>query len=258
MTGMPVTIGTMRLSRRGLAAIAAAALLCAAALVVLIARADFGSDHGLWIATALVIGLGFAGAGLFAWYRNPCNRIGVLMVATGFAWYVGLLARTEPPLLFSVGFMLENLYVAPAVHLLLAYPSGRLERRVDRALVAITYTIVTLGFVPVALFVSSAAYGCVDCPENLFLVENNPSFGEAWLDALSVSGVVVPLAVVVRLFQRWRRASRPLRRTVTPVFLAGSLLMLSLATLLAIVLLGGTLGGLLDEIGDMLGGVAAP
>jgi signal transduction histidine kinase len=238
---MPAPPRNIRLSRRLLAAIAATAVVCAFGLVYLIASADFGSDPGLWIAAALVIGLGFAGAGLFAWYRNPCNRIGVLMVATGFAWYVAQLARTEPALLFSIGFALENLYVAFAVHLLLAYPSGQLEGRIDRVLVACTYATVTLGFVPIALFVSSAEYGCTGCPENVFLIENQPSFGGSWLDGLSVLGVVVPLAVVARLVQRWRRASRPLRRTVTPVFLAGAVLMVTLATLLAIALLGGSM-----------------
>jgi signal transduction histidine kinase len=231
----------MRLSRALVAVIAGAAVLCAFGLVYGIASADFGRDQGIWIAASLVIGLGFVGVGLFAWYRSPGNRIGVLMVATGFAWYVGMLARTEPPLLFSIGFTLENLYVALAVHLLLAYPSGRLEGRIDRVIVACTYATVTFGFVPVTLFVSSAAYGCVGCPENVFLIENEPSFGASWLDGLSVLGVVVPLAVVARLAQRWQRASRPLRRTVTPVFLAGAALMITLATLLAIALLGGSM-----------------
>jgi signal transduction histidine kinase len=241
MAEMSATPRTMRLRRGALFAIAATAVVCGAGLVYLIATADFGSDHGLWIAADLVIGFGFVGVGLFAWYRSPENRVGMLMVATGFAWYLSLLARTDPPLLFSIGFMLENLYVAPAVHLLLAYPSGRLDGWIDRALVAFTYVAVTLGFIPVALFVSSAAYGCTGCPENVFLVENIPSFGRSWLDGLSVIGIAVPLAVVARLVQRWRRASRPLRRTVTPVFLAGSALMLALATLLAIVLLGGSM-----------------
>jgi signal transduction histidine kinase len=238
MAGMPVAPPTLRLSRGLLAAIAAAAVVCGFGLVYLIGTADFGSDHGLWIAAELVIGFGFVGVGLFAWYRSPGNRVGMLMVATGFAWYVGQLARTDPPLLFSIGFTLENLYVAPAVHLLLAYPSGRLEGWFDRALVACTYAAVTLGFVPVALSVGPAAYGCTGCPENVFLIAEDPSFGSAWLDGLSVIGIVVPLAVVARLVQHWQRASRPLRRTVTPVFLAGGALMVTLATLLTLALLG--------------------
>jgi signal transduction histidine kinase len=224
-----------------LAAIATTAVLCGTALVYLIATAEFAPDHGLWIAADLIIGLGFVGVGLFAWYRRPENRIGLLMVATGFAWYVSLLARTEPPFLFSVGHLFENLYVGPAVHLLLAYPSGRLETWIDRALAACTYAAVTLGFVPVALSVESVDYACTGCPENLFQVASNPGFAESWLDGLSVVGIVVPLAVAARLFQRWRRASRPLRRTITPVFLAGAALMITLATLLAIALLGGSM-----------------
>jgi signal transduction histidine kinase len=220
-------------------ALAAAAVLIGGALVYLIATADFAADRGLWIAANLVIGLGFVGVGLFAWYRSPENRTGALMVVTGFAWYVGLLDRTEPPLLFSVGFLLENLYVAPAVHLLLAYPSGRLETGIDRALVAVTYAAVTVGFVPVVLFLDPDSYGCVGCPDNLFLVDLNRSFASAWLDGLSVLGILVPLAVLARLVQRWRRASRPLRRTVTPVFLAGGALMAALALLLGIVLFDG-------------------
>jgi signal transduction histidine kinase len=241
MAGMPVAPPTHRLSRGLFAAIAAAAVVCGFGLVYLIATADFGSDQGLWIVADLVIGFGFVGVGLFAWYRSPGNRVGMLMVATGFAWYVSLLARTDPPLLFSIGFTLENMYVGAAVHLLLAYPSGRLEGWIDRALVACAYAAVTLGFVPVALSVSSAAYGCTGCPENIFLIAEDPSFGYSWLDGLSVIGVVVPTAVVARLIQRWRRASRPLRRTVTPVFLAGGALMVTLATLLTLALLGGSM-----------------
>lgn len=241
MAGMPVTPRTRRLSRGALLTIATTAVVVGSALVYLIATSDFETERGVWIAADLVIGFGFVGVGLFAWYRSPGNRIGPLMVATGFAWYVSLLARTEPPLLFSIGFAFENLYVAPAVHLLLAYPSGRLQDGIDRALVTFTYAVVTLGFLPVALFVSSEAYGCTGCPENVFLVEDNPSFGQSWLDLLSVLGVAVPLAVALRLFQRWRRASRPLRRTVTPVFLAGAALMLTLATLLTLALLGGSM-----------------
>jgi signal transduction histidine kinase len=241
MAGMPGTPPTIRLSRGLLAAIATAAVVCGFGLVYLIATADFGSDHGLWIAADLVIGLGFVAVGLFAWYRSPENRVGMLMVATGFAWYVSLLARTDPPLLFSIGFTLENLYVAPAVHLLLAYPSGRLDGWIDRVLVASTYAAVTLGFVPVALSLSSEAYGCTGCPENIFLIEENTSFGHTWLDGLSLIGIAVPLLVVARLFQRRQRASRPLRRTVTPVFLAGGAMLATLATLLTLAFLGASM-----------------
>jgi signal transduction histidine kinase len=226
--------GMLELSRGRLWAIAAAAAFVGLALVPLIATNERLADRGLWIALTLVIGGGFAGVGLFAWYRSPGNRVGVLMVATAFAWYVAMLEKTDLSLLYTVGFMLSNLFVATAIHLLLAFPSGRLESRTDRALVAVSYATVTLGFVPVILFLDFSALGCTGCPENPFLVESNSSLAMDWLDGLAVCGILLLPAVIARLAQRWHHASGPMRRTVTPVFVAGGGLMLGLATLLGL------------------------
>ena len=68
------------------------------------------------------------------------------MVVTAFAWYISILERTDAPLLFSIGILLENLFVVTAVHLVLAFPEGRLRSRFDRWLVGVGYAIVTLGF----------------------------------------------------------------------------------------------------------------
>ncbi len=124
------------------------------------------------------------------------------------------------------------------IHLVLAFPSGRLETATDRVLVALGYLTVTIGFLPIALFMEPSGMGCTQCPENLFLVDSKPSFASAWLDAVSVVGIVVLLAVVVRLVQRWRQSSGPLRRIVTPVFVSGGLLMAALVVLLVMGLAG--------------------
>jgi signal transduction histidine kinase len=162
------------------------------------------------------------------------------MYATAYAWYISLFSFTNPPLLFSLGFWLGNLFTIPVIHLALAFPSGRLETAADRVLVAVGYVTVTIGFLPVALFMEPSGLGCTDCPENLFLVDSKPSFAGTWLDGVSAVGVVLLLAVVVRLIQRWRQASGPLRRIVTPVYVSGGLLMLMLAALLAMALAGTT------------------
>ena len=54
------------------------------------------------------------------------------------------------------------------------------------------------------------------------------------MKSLDVLGVAVLSIVVVRLIARWRAATPPMRRVITPVFLAGGLLMAMLAVLLAI------------------------
>src|SRR5215207_9196987 len=144
----------MRLSRAQLWGIGAAAALTGLALVPLLATSDWNNDRGLWIALDLVIGYGFAAVGLFAWYRRPDNPVGALMVVTSFAWYISIFERTDPSLLFSIGILLENLFVVTALHLVLAFPTGRLERTFDRRLMAFSYAVVTFGFLPFALSAS--------------------------------------------------------------------------------------------------------
>jgi len=222
------------LSRARLWVLGGAAAAIGLGLVPLIATADSVSDHALWIELDLVIGTGFAAVGLFAWYRRPDNRIGALMVATAFAWYLLVASNTDPSLLFTVGNLLNNLFVATAIHLLLAFPSGRLETAVDRVLVGVAYTATTIGWFPVMLFMDPVAFGCTNCPDNLLLIDSNVGFANTWLDVLGVVGIAVMLSVLARLVHRWRGASTPLRRTVTPVFLAGGTLMIALAVLLAV------------------------
>ena len=211
-------------------------------LAVLLATSDFVIDRALWIVLDLVIGGGFTAVGLFAWYRRPDNRVGALMVATGFAWYAVVAGNTDPPVLWTLGQMFSNLFVATAIHLLLAFPSGHLQTTVDRVLVGIGYLATTVLWLPFVFFTDPVEFGCPDCPENLLLIDGNFAFVDAWLDGLGVIGVMLALGVIARLVQRRHQASAPLRRAITPVFVAGAALMVALAALL--------IGGLLEPFGD--------
>jgi signal transduction histidine kinase len=229
----------MTLSRRAVWALAAVGFAWGIALVPLLINSEFNEDRGLWIVLDLVIGFGFIGTGAFAWLRRPHNRVGMLMMATGFAWYLQVAALTDPAALFSVGQAFSNLFVAAAIHLLLAFPSGRLEQPVDRLVVAVAYVTTTVGSLVPVLFFDPVQFGCTaGCPENLLLIEANKSFFESWYDGLSVVGASLLLSVVAILVARWREASPPLRRIVTPLFAAGAALMAGLAGLLVIGLIG--------------------
>ena len=230
------------MSRRLLWTLGAISVAVAFALAVLLARSDFVIDRALWIVLDLVIGGGFTAVGLFAWYRRPDNRVGALMVATGFAWYAVVAGNTEPPVIWTLGQLFSNLFVATAIHLLLAFPSGHLQTTVDRVLVGIGYLATTVLWLPFVLFTDPVEFGCTDCPENLLLIDNNFALVDAWLDGLGVIGVLLALGVIARLVQRRHQASAPLRRAITPVFVAGAALMVALAALL--------IGGLLEPFGD--------
>jgi signal transduction histidine kinase len=232
---------------RALWFVGAAGLLVAAVQTPLIATAEFSPDRGLWIALNWVIGVGFVLVGTYAWLRRPDNRVGALMVATGFAWFLSVLEHTEPPLLFSIGVLLDSLFVAVAIHLLLAFPSGRLESTVDRRLVGAVYAAVTLVYLPTILFWDPATTGCVGCPDNVFLISSDPSLTTTSGDVLAGIGVALLLAVFVRLVGRWRRSTALQRRAITPVYAAGAALMLSLAALLVLQLARASYG-LIEDV----------
>jgi signal transduction histidine kinase len=82
-----------------------------------------------WLAAAdATVGLAFIGLGLVVWQQRPSSRSGLLMTATGVAWFAGSF----------VGAALF-LHRGPLDHLLVGYPRGRLRSRLERVVVAAAY-----------------------------------------------------------------------------------------------------------------------
>jgi signal transduction histidine kinase len=84
-------------------------------------------------------GLSFLVCGLIAWSRRPANRLGALMVATGFALLLRQLRYSHDALAFTVFFALGDLGFALVAHSVLAYPSGRIRSQAERWLVRVAY-----------------------------------------------------------------------------------------------------------------------
>src|SRR5215207_1643522 len=104
--------------------------VAAAGLVVVVAAASvtyLPEEPELAVADASV-GLAFISLGVVAWQRRPSSRSGLLMAATGFAWFAGSFASAA---LF--------LHRGPLVHLLVGYPRGRLRSRLEQLVVAAAY-----------------------------------------------------------------------------------------------------------------------
>ena len=57
------------------------------------------------------------------------------MTWTGFAWLLNAFVAADTPAVFTVAVLGANLYLAAFVHLLVAYPEGRIKRRAHRRLV---------------------------------------------------------------------------------------------------------------------------
>ena len=83
----------------------------------------------------------FSVTGLLAWHRRPHNATGRLMVAAAVALWAAGMQDDEIEVLRHVGVLLDSLPLALLIHLLLAFPSGRLLGRRARVTVATAYLV---------------------------------------------------------------------------------------------------------------------
>ena len=90
----------------------------------------------------LAIGWTYLYGGLALWASRPANRTGRLMTLVGVTWFIGNFSISDIPGLHELGTLFSGVAAAALVALILAYPAGRLETRLDRATVA----ILALGF----------------------------------------------------------------------------------------------------------------
>ena len=182
---------------------------------------------------ALLVGLtgwSFIAAGLIARARRPRNRTGLLMIAVGFSFFLagGLMSSNES-VTWSLGFALAAIPGGFLVHLLVAYPSGLLQSRWERAVVAAAYVLTVLGNVPGLLFDPRPTSACDECPDSAFVVNDSDLASTVSARIFEALAVAVLLAVVVTLVRRWKTSSPAARRALTPVLLAGAATMLLFA-----------------------------
>ena len=208
-------------ARRGrvaaLLALGAVGLAVGVAVAALILTSDHIDDRGVEAALALLVGWSFIGTGMFAWWRRPANRTGLLMIAAGFALFASELSASDEDLLFTIGLALDGLFIAVVAHLLVAFPTGRLQTRAERAVAAVGYFTVTVLQVPSLLFEEP------DEPRNLLIVEPDQGLSDA-LDAVQY-GVAVALVVcsVVLIVRRERATGGARRRALMPVLWTGGI-----------------------------------
>jgi signal transduction histidine kinase len=173
------------------------------------------------IAAALAVGWSFVASGLIASHRRPENRIGQVMVFTGFAWFAGHLAWSSVPALFTAGTLVEALHLLGVGYLLLTFPSGRLDSSVARA--TLLAGAVILGPLQVAWMLAGMGddAGC-GCPENLLQVVEAPEWSRVIVRVQQIGGAVLATVTITLLVGRWRAASPALRRAVAPVVWTGA------------------------------------
>jgi signal transduction histidine kinase len=233
--------------RRALWALAAAGVVLGLAVAALLVTSDTLDTPGVWAAGALVAGWGFIGVGLYAWGRRPDNRVGTLMAATGFAWLVAAAGFSDLPLVFTLSQVLGAVFFAVVLHLLLAFPSGRLQSLAERRIVAAAYLLTTVANLPLWLFADPKDLGCDDCPRNVILIDSKESLVATASTILNLFGAFLVLCVLIVMVRRWHRATAAQRRFLVPVYSAGVAVLL-----LLIVLVSAQAGGVESQALDVL------
>ncbi len=177
----------------------------------------------LELVTDALIGLSFLLVGIVVWDSRPGMRVGLLMYATGLAFFIGNLSASAVPLLHHLGMALPGLWLVGLGVLVLAYPGDRLEHRVDRvlAVVALAWVVLT----GVGLVTQLDPTRCVPavCPANPFRIDVGVNLAPAFATAASLGGILWAL-VGVRLVQRWWNASPSTRRALTPLWAAAGVM----------------------------------
>jgi len=206
-----------------------AALIADGLAVALTATSDHEQHPELAIALVLFVSSSFILAGLIGWTRRPQNRTGMLMVAVGFGVLIGVLGEANHPIPFTLGALFGSLFIAAFVHLLLAYPSGRLLSRRARVLVGAGYTIAFLAPLAESMFAAREKCKPHACPDNLVLVSHDHAAHVVATTVWTAASVVLFAAVVMLLLGRWRETTPGLRRILRSVYLFGGLSIVLLA-----------------------------
>ena len=200
----------------GVAAFALTVLVC-----VVNATSDHGQLRGLNTALGSLIIVAFVATGIYAWSRRPENRVGRLMVATGFAWALAGLSQANSPLLFSIGIVFGPLYLVFVSWLVLVFPDGRVHSRTGRRLLL-------AGFIDVLVVYELGVLLDIDTsdisgrvPDNLFAIAHAPGVAGAFDSASAGIGALIVAGVVVLAFRRRRAASPVVRRAGAPVLWTG-------------------------------------
>jgi signal transduction histidine kinase len=209
--------------------VAVAGVIAGAGAVWLAAHQPTGRPTEPGPVLELLVGVSLIGCGLASWRARPENRIGVVMVLTGFAWFAAQVIEAPEPWLYTLGLAVQSLWVIGLLYLLLSFPSGRLTGRIDRYLVWAGVGV-ALGLQLMALLYGNrSGVGCPSCVHNLFQIVHDNHKAKRWLGLRDLFGIALVLALIAVLTRRWWRASAPQRRAVLPVLVAG------LATLAALI-----------------------
>lgn len=163
----------------------------------------------LWLASAL-------------WFRakGRSRRVWLVLFAMVPANWVWAIGYTATPLTYSIGETFWTLGVPFAVHVLLAFPNGRLEGRIERVVVALLYPLFIGGSLLKSM-TSPAVYNCDPfCGRNVFAVWPDAALHQLVVAAVNLTILSLGVPIAMAIWRHWRAATPAARRAYLPAILA--------------------------------------
>jgi signal transduction histidine kinase len=211
--------------RRALLALFALGVVFAGFIVALVLASDHEDQKVLTAIVTPIVGLAFIGTGVFAWWRRPLNRFGLLMTSVGFGYFLGGLTESNNPTVFTLASYIGPLYIVTVVQMVLSFPTGRLETLGQRAVIAAGYLDVLLVRLPFFLLggdVSAGLHG--RRLQNVLTVTEQSDLADVFDYTSTFIAIVGLIAALVLLLRKRQAATLPQRRALAPMLWTGLVL----------------------------------
>lgn len=162
------------------------------------------TQRGISVSFTLVSWV-WCAAGIVAWWRRPASATGALLIIGSIALFAASLGNFSSPVFEAIGSVFGTTVLAIIVHLLHAFPSGRLHGRFSVAIVATAYFV--------ALILQMPSYLA---PPDSPLVPLSQLLQQ-------ILGLVVIGCTAALLISRLRSAEPRNLKVLLPLYLYGSL-----------------------------------
>ena len=202
------------------------------ATAVVVATSDVLLDPELSAATRAGFVVANVAGGAYTWWRRPASGFGPLFAMTGLLFALTSLNALADQLPFTLGRVLYAAVMVVLVYVFLAFPHSRLRARRDRLLVAglaagVALVWVALLSIATELPPAGPFSECAGaCPENALRIFDGAEDAGVVLGSVANALTVASLlAVAVLLPVRMRGSSHVARRSLAPLFVAMSALL---------------------------------
>src|SRR6185312_13757833 len=159
-------------------------------------------------------------------------------------WFLSALVESDNSIVWTIGQFVSPLYLVLVVQLVLAFPTGRLEDRESRWIVAVAYIDAFILTLPVFLL-DGDLNAPADAPDNAFALVHAPGLAGAIDLVTSIIGFALTAATAAVLLRKRRTATPPQRRAQAPMLWTGLIVIIFLGLVFA----GNTIGVPDDVLG---------